>query len=348
MPIKYAFQGLKGTWFLHTEVSSLYGSDLLGLSNHVTAETKNHTTDDSDATDPMEPKTSTAIAVRDKSKRKGKKRRRKRYHCLKVVQWGLLRTVCFSRKSRRRKRGDSSCFQACRIENGCRGSSNNFSGPSANEKSGDCKSWNEGEHRKEWISKTIESPGERNEEHRKEWISKTVECPGERDEEHRKEWISKMVECPSERSSEVVSVTGILERYFSDLDCMNYYIGSPSSSEVTSRVHCSQLNEQFRLTTDGNHSNIQIGATPLCTTKTPASGKAFSRSTDRRTRTSLGKPQKPEVGKRLVTALSTLGVSSSKQRPAISISRFKDGRLLGLDSSLVRSLVFEMSDDDDD
>ncbi|KAL6313791.1 hypothetical protein AAG906_010210 [Vitis piasezkii] len=295
VPIKHAFQGLKGTWFLHTEASSLGGSDLSGLSNHVTVETRNHTYDGSNVTDPMEPKSYTAIAVRDKNKSKGKRRRIKRYHCLKAVLWGLLRTVYFSRKSRR-KRVKKNRSLACTVS------------PSAKERSGFCTSGNE--------------------------------------EEHRKEWISKVVECPSESSSEVVSVSGIIERYFSNFDGMNHF-GSPSSSEVNSRVICSWSNEQLKVTTDGNHSNIQIGTTPLFTTKTPARETPFSLSTNPRPGTSRDKLEITEVGKRLVMASNTLGISSSKQRPAISISRFKDGKLLGLDSSLVRSMVFEMSDDDD-
>ncbi|XP_034677969.1 uncharacterized protein LOC117908478 isoform X2 [Vitis riparia] len=311
VPIKHAFQGLKGTWFLHTEASSLGGSDLSGLSNHVTVETRNQTCDGSNVTDPMEPKSYTAIAVRDKNKSKGKRRRIKRYHCLKAVLWGLLRTVYFSRKSRRRKRVKKNRSLACTvsgIENGCPGRSKKIPGPSAKERSSFCTSGNE--------------------------------------EEHRKEWISKVVECPSERSSEVVSVSGIIERYFSNFDVMNHF-GSPSSSEVNSRVICSWSNEPLRVPTDGNHSNIQIGTTPLLTTKTPARETPFSLSTNSRPGTSRDKLEITEVGKRLVMASNTLGISSSKQRPAISISRFKDGKLLGLDSSLVRSMVFEMSDDDD-
>ncbi|XP_019072620.1 uncharacterized protein LOC104877623 isoform X3 [Vitis vinifera] len=310
VPIKHAFQGLKGTWFLHTEASSLGGSDLSSLSNHVTVETRNHTYDGSNVTDPMEPKSYTAIAVRDKNKSKGRRRRIKRYHCLKAVLWGLLRTVYFSRKSRRKrvKKNRSLACTVSGIENGCPGRSKKISGPSAKERSGFCTSGNE--------------------------------------EEHRKEWISKVVECPSERSSEVVSVSGIIERYFSNFDGMNHF-GSPSSSEVNSRVISSWSNEQLRVTTDGNHSDIQIGTTPLLTTKTPARETPFSLSTNSRPGTSRDKLEITEVGKRLVMASNTLGISSSKQRPAISISRFKDGKLLGLDSSLVRSMVFEMSDDDD-
>ena len=298
MPIKHAFQGLKRTWFLRTEVKSLGGSKLSGLSNHVTVETRNHASDGSNVADPIEPKSYTAVAVRNKNRSKRKRRGKKRYHCLKAVMWGLLGGLYFSRKRRRKRVVKKNCFPACTvsvsdIEDGC-------PGPSAKERSDFCTLGKE--------------------------------------EELGKEWMSKMVECsPTERSSEVVSVTGIIERYFSNSDDMTYF-RSPSNSEVTSRVICSCS------TKDANRSNIQIG---VFETKTPARETPFSLSTNPRSGPARDKLERTQVGKRVVEALNTLGVSSSNQSPAISINRLKDEKLLGLDSNLVRSMVFEMSDGDD-
>lgn len=303
VPIKHAFEGWKGTWFLHTKASSLGGSDPSGLSKHVTVETRNRASDVCNVADPIEPKRYTAVAVRDKNRSKCKRRRIKRNRCLKAVLWGLLRTVYFSRKSRR-KRVKKHCSPVCTvsdIENGC-------PGPSTKKRSDFCSLGNE--------------------------------------EGHGKERISKMVECPSERSSEVVSVTGIIKRYFSNFDDMNHF-GSPSSSEVNSRMICCYSTEHLGATIDGNHSNIQIGVTPLITTRTPPRETPFLFSTNLRPETSRDKLERTEVGKRLVVAFNTLGISSSNQNPAISLNRFKDKTLLGVESTLVRSMVFEMSDDDD-
>ncbi|KAK9268822.1 hypothetical protein L1049_000586 [Liquidambar formosana] len=109
-----------------------------------------------------------------------------------------------------------------------------------------------------------------------------------------------------------------------------------------------QWGEQLNAKTDGNHSNIEVGAMPDFMAKTPLRKLPFLLPQDTRSRTSRDKLERTEVGKRLVTASNNLGISTSKQTPVISICRFKDGTLLGSNSSsLVRSLAFEINDSDD-
>ncbi|KDP20469.1 hypothetical protein JCGZ_05331 [Jatropha curcas] len=47
LPIKYAFQGLKGTWFLHVEVQPSYDSEKRGLTHFLAAKNHNYVSDGS-------------------------------------------------------------------------------------------------------------------------------------------------------------------------------------------------------------------------------------------------------------------------------------------------------------
>jgi hypothetical protein len=73
---------------------------------------------------------------------------------------------------------------------------------------------------------------------------------------------------------------------------------------------------------------------PLVAAQTPNSLKA--------------KLERSRVGKCLVLASSNLRISGSKQKPAISLCRLRGEKMLEPNfSSMIRNLVFEMSDSDD-
>lgn len=128
---------------------------------------------------------------------------------------------------------------------------------------------------------------------------------------------SKNEDTFNERLSDEVSVTGIIRRYFTNLNEV-----SPSSSDVTSKTIKKQTEEPF-----DSHP------------KTPS--RIISPSTGFN-RDNL---EKFDVGNRLVNASTNLVVSVCKPWPAFSLCRFK---VPNSSSPMVRSLsVFEISDNDD-
>lgn len=124
-----------------------------------------------------------------------------------------------------------------------------------------------------------------------------------------------MIDEPTQTSSEVVSVSGIIHRYFSNLS----EDGGPSSPtrSVTSRVVQSWPEEHLKTKADDICSSIQVS--PL----TQFSAKRTAKPVCLPSPTGYGqkryKLNKPEVGKRLVVASYSLGISQSKEHPAISL-----------------------------
>lgn len=170
-------------------------------------------------------------------------------------------------------------------------------------------------------------------------------------EDERRERLSSipMVEAPSEMSSEGISVTGIIKRYFPTSNEFSSF-GSPSSSDVNiaHRTVESQMEEQLKTKTDGKCSSIQFEGIPEFTVKTPPRMlplPLLAASTPDSLRDKL---KSSGVGRRLMLASSNIRISGSKQKPGISLFRFKDGKLLEPNSlPLIRNSAFEMSDKED-
>ncbi|KAI5311073.1 PREDICTED: pectinesterase [Prunus dulcis] len=124
-----------------------------------------------------------------------------------------------------------------------------------------------------------------------------------------------MIDEHTHTSSEVVSVSGIIHRYFSNLS----EDGGPSSPtrSVTSRVVQSWPEEHLKTKADDICSSTQVS--PL----TQFSAKRTAKPVCLPSPTGYGqrryKLNKPEVGKRLVVASYSLGISPSKEHPAISL-----------------------------
>ncbi|CAK9145112.1 unnamed protein product [Ilex paraguariensis] len=163
-----------------------------------------------------------------------------------------------------------------------------------------------------------------------------AECSGQ--------WDScSAVETPGETLSESVSVSGIIKKYFSS------YEEVTSSSEVIFKPIQSGHKEQLKARTNDYPPNVQVDITPQFAAKTPNQMILFPLPTDPSSEPSRKKLKKTEVGKRLLVASNNLGISASKQKPAVSLFRCLEGKLLMPNSSsLVRSLVFEIVEDDDD
>ncbi|KAF8410875.1 hypothetical protein HHK36_003412 [Tetracentron sinense] len=318
VPIKHAFHGLKGTWFLHMEASRMTDSDKPCLSEGLAAELKNNVSNGSNVTYSQEPKNHNTC-MNNNTKNKFRKRRRKGIMCLKDVLEELLTPIYVSNKKKERrpkekKRRWRRLKEEQFLEYSRNGTEKGFL--SATEK---CARF--------CTKERFGHFGSGNE----------VEC--------RRERISSpMVETHSVSSSEVVSVTGIITKYF--------YNGSPSISDIGddfggSSTHQLQLEEPLKAETDEYCSNVKIGVTPQYTANTPPRMLFLPLPADPSPDTSRAKLGRTEVGKRLVLAANNLGISVSK-KPAVSLCRSKGGKLLVSNSSpLVRSLIFEISDNDD-
>lgn len=167
---------------------------------------------------------------------------------------------------------------------------------------------------------------------------------------------NSMQESPSKMSTQVVSVSGIINKYFSGFNGINNFSTS-SNSAVTSRVVHSEIEVQShtRSQSCSKKKNVSL---PQFTPKTPPHVlhgplhvDLVSMKSGRKTRRSkvgkCSKTRKSIVGKRLLSASKSLGVSITKHSPALSFSKFKDKKLLE-EKSQIRGSIFSICDSDDD
>lgn len=143
--------------------------------------------------------------------------------------------------------------------------------------------------------------------------------------------------CPSE----VISVTGIINKYFSGFNGIDNF-NSPSSSDVTSRVVHSEIEVQSK-TRRRSFSKRQIDSLLEFTPTTPLHVPLH---VDLVSKNSGDKSGRSKVGKRLLVASRSLGASIAKNSPTLSFCRYKDGKLLEYKSQITGS-IFSISDSDD-
>ncbi|KAF7145832.1 hypothetical protein RHSIM_Rhsim04G0012300 [Rhododendron simsii] len=159
---------------------------------------------------------------------------------------------------------------------------------------------------------------------------------GDQNEAHKS---NALLENASETFSETVSVSGIIKKYFSDYEEVTF------CSNYTSRAYKSQRREQMMAGTNDTCSDAKASAMPQFTPKTPLRSLPSLLPTDLSCKTSRNKLKRPEVGKRLVVASNKLGISASMRKSATGLCGRRD--LVPKSSSLVRSIVFEVSDNDE-
>ncbi|XAR67358.1 hypothetical protein NMG60_11002077 [Bertholletia excelsa] len=147
--------------------------------------------------------------------------------------------------------------------------------------------------------------------------------------QYREEWNScATVENPSEETlSETVSISGIIRKYFSD------YEEVTCCSDIASRANKSQQGELVDARANLPHFAV----------KTPPRMLIFPLPTDQGPRTSRDTFKKAQVGKRMVVASNMLRTSASKQKSSSGLCKSNDHK----SSSLVQSIVFEISDSED-
>ena len=311
MPMKYAFQGKKGTWFLHVEAQPLSDLSRSGLPKGVATKVAEHVLyDGSKDTVYLKPPNFLTNTVQTDTRGEGKKRSSERSNCIKPSLQELQSTV-FIPKEKTNKRLKKHHLLECtasEIKKGCSGRNEDTPGVTAKERSDICPSANEVEAREGLSTSAI------------------------------------VKAAPSDVSSEVVSVTAIIKRYFPISNEVSSF-SSPSISDidVTHRTFQGQMEEQLKTKAIDKCSSIHVDTLPGFAVKTPPRMLPLQTA---RTPYCLGnKPGRYKVGKRLILASSNLRTSGSKQRPAIPLCRFKDGKVL--ESSMVKNSVFEISDSDD-
>ncbi|CAI8589992.1 unnamed protein product [Vicia faba] len=175
---------------------------------------------------------------------------------------------------------------------------------------------------------------------------------------------SSVQETPSKMSTQVISVSGIINKYFSGFNGINKF-SSSSNSDVTSRVVHSEIEVQSN--TGGAHScsKKQVDSLSQFSPKTPPhvplhvefvsknSGsktrkpKVEKCSRKRRSKVEkCSKNRRSKVGKFLLSASKSLGASNNKQSPALSLCKFKNIKLLE-EISQINHSIFSICDSDD-
>nr|XP_023874005.1 uncharacterized protein LOC111986569 isoform X2 [Quercus suber] len=304
--------GKKGTWFLHVEARPLSDLSRSGLPKGVATKVMEHVLYDGrkDAVY-LEPPSFLTNTAQTDTRGEGKKRSSERSNCIKPSLQELQSTV-FSPKEKTNKRLKKHHLLECtasEIKKGCNGRNEDAPGVTAKERSDICLSANEVEAREGLSTSAI------------------------------------VKAAPSDVSSEVVSVTAIIKRYFPISNEVSS-LSSPSISDidVTHRTFQGQMEEPLKTKAIDKCSSIHVDTLPGFAVKTPP--RMLPLQTTARTPDCLGnKPGRYKVGKRLILASSNLRTSGSKQRPTIPLCRFKDGKVL--ESSMVKNSVFEISDSDD-
>ncbi|KAK6947091.1 hypothetical protein RJ641_000564 [Dillenia turbinata] len=309
MPIKYAFSGLFRSWFVHTEARPLSITEKPCLSNghpvEVGSVNLNKGGDASDITGSLQPKMHYDCSKVENPKSKNDKMRRKRLHDASLLQPRHLRWNHLSRRKIRKKK-KKRLMRSYKDKTGFL---------IRNEKN---------------LVMTTEMQIGRN---------------GAMSQAEPEEWNSNPeVEVSEEKSSEV-SVSGIIQRYFSYYGLTECH--SPSNSDVTSRAIANCTEEQFKVKVDEKCSP-GLGDSTNHVAKTPQRKIIFPDMLNPRSTISREGIGKLDVGKRLIMASGNLGMSLGMQRPEISCCRSRDRKLLASNHSPhVKTMVFEIEDTDD-
>ncbi|KAK7412987.1 hypothetical protein VNO78_04792 [Psophocarpus tetragonolobus] len=176
----------------------------------------------------------------------------------------------------------------------------------------------------------------------------------------------------SKMSTQVISVTGIINKYFSSFNGIDHFSCS-SNSDVTSKAVHTEI-EVHSNAGELSCSKRQSDSLSQFTPKTPphvlrapfhveldskisvlknrkskvekhlSGGK--NRKSKVRKNLSDGKSGKSKIGKRLLAASRSLGASITKHDPSLSLRKFKDRKLLQ-DKSQIKGSIFSISDSDD-
>ncbi|KAK7303868.1 hypothetical protein RJT34_14785 [Clitoria ternatea] len=145
----------------------------------------------------------------------------------------------------------------------------------------------------------------------------------------------------SKMSTQVISVTGIIHKYFSGVNEIDN-LSSSSNADVTSRAVCSEI-EVHSNTREHSCSKRPSNSLPKFTPKMSPDVLHAPLHVDLLSKKSGGKNRRSKVGKRLLVASKSLGVSITKFSPTLSFCRSKDRKLQEVKSQ-VNGSIFSISD----
>ncbi|KAK7329362.1 hypothetical protein VNO77_23524 [Canavalia gladiata] len=148
----------------------------------------------------------------------------------------------------------------------------------------------------------------------------------------------------SKMSTQVISVTGIINKYFPGFNGIDNF-SSSSNSDVTSRAVCSEI-EVHSNTREHSSSKRRSDYLPQFTPKTPPHVLDSPLHADLVSKKSGSKSRGSRVGKRILVASQSLGVSTTNHGPTPSFCRFKDKKLVK-DKSQINCSIFSIGDSDD-
>lgn len=284
MNIKNVFWGVDGTWFLHAEARAL--SDC-----NVDPKVVDHVSEGIDVSLPSNPESFVTSTAKSNTKGNSKRWKEKRFRCQKPLIGKLGRLFYFT-KNRKRRKNISLPDKVDRTGMGIVGVDDTAvpTHIDQNKKFSDDRA-----------SRNEVGPAE-------EYLAST----------------SRTDELTETSSEAVVSISGIINKYFSNL---SEDAGSVSpTTSVTSRVVQSSPEQHLKAKAGDFFSSRQV--TPSASTKFAAK-KLLTLSLPSPSPSPIDfggrryKHNKPEVGKRLVMASYSLGISPSKKHPAIRLCSFK-------------------------
>ncbi|XP_043690395.1 uncharacterized protein LOC122641131 isoform X2 [Telopea speciosissima] len=312
VPIKNAYQGLRGTWFLHVEASPRNNFDQPCSLQGLVAEQSDSVHNGNNLTRSQKPEEHVKLDY-DSVKNNSRKRKERFQQLDKSAE--ELPSACNTREGKNKRLKEKH--------------RNNFKG------------------KDEGFLGGMDSHGFSSRERLGHVGENEVDC-------REDEWSSwTIIEgTHSQSSSEVVSVTGIITKYFSMFDEVNQF-DPPSRYGVCNDVVACEadqiyLDESLKSKTDEECTKLQVGNRLPYAAKTP-SRMCLSSCGNPSPGTSRSKLGTAEVGERFVLAANNLSIAVRKNEPTISICQSKGRKTLPLiSSSLVASNInsFEISDSD--
>ncbi|KAI3419870.1 uncharacterized protein J3R85_012981 [Psidium guajava] len=298
MPIKYAFQGIEGSWFVHLDITCL-GSSSLPCLHHCIAR-GDHVSDLCD-TDPW---TSQHLLLPDNIQRGDKYGAKGSHHC-KPLSPQFQRDTHGPNKKKTNNH---------RLEGCSKGNRTN-------------------EINKNWHSRTDENPFA--------GIRSTPKGTSEVVQRNERK-SSPLNEHSNTTSSEVISVSGIINRYFTNFSEVNS-LGGPSSPDFRSRPSKLQLKGKFNY----NCPSIQVDASAEFAVETPPRLLTTLSSTEPSPGSLSNAITRSRVGKSLLTACHNLGNSATPRESVASLCRSRNRKHVSRNTLPIKFSVFEISEDDE-
>ncbi|XP_030443658.2 uncharacterized protein LOC115665990 isoform X1 [Syzygium oleosum] len=298
MPVKYAFQGIEGSWFIHLDITCL--ECLSQPCSHHCIAIGNHVSDVCD-TDPSKSQSLLLphnIQRMDKYGAKGS-------HYGKPLLPQLQRDIRGPKKKKRNK--------------------HRWEGSSKEDRTNVIDM--------NWHFRTEENPFTGVQSSPK-GTSEVVQLNERKSSTHN--------EHSNTTSSEVISVGGIINRYFTNFSEVNSF-GSPSNPDFQSRALRLQLKSKLNY----NCPSIQVDASAEFAVETPPRLLTTLSSTKPSPGSLSNAVIRSRVGKSLIMASRNLGTPATPRGSVVSLCRSRNRKQTSPNTLPIKFSVFEISEDDE-